>query len=113
MKDFKPINDEELRAILKVLATIKSLNAIQCTSCRYCVEGCPMNIPIPDLFTCYNNKKIWNAWNYIAYYQSLTKDGGTANSCIECGACESTCPQHLPIRSLLKDVSKDFDNKDW
>ena len=113
MKDFKPINDEELRAILKVLATIKSLNAIQCTSCRYCVDGCPMNIPIPDLFTCYNNKKIWNAWNYIAYYQSLTKDGGTANSCIECGACESTCPQHLPIRSLLKDVSKEFDNKDW
>ena len=112
MKDFKPINNTELRAILEVLETIKSLGAIQCTSCRYCVDGCPMGIKIPDLFTCYNGKKIWNAWNYNSYYRTLTKDGSSPTTCIECGACESSCPQHLPIRELLKEVSATFEKKE-
>lgn len=113
MKNFEPINAKELEAINKVLEIVKEQGTIQCTACRYCVDGCPMNIPIPDLFTCMNGKKIWNAWNYIAYYQSLTKNGGKAGTCIECGACEESCPQHLPIRELLKETAKDFDNIDW
>lgn len=113
MKDFKPLNSEELEAIYKVLDIVKEQGTIQCTACRYCVDGCPMNIPIPDLFACMNGKKIWNAWNYISYYKSLTKEGGAPSSCIECGACEESCPQHLPIRELLKETSKEFDNIDW
>jgi predicted aldo/keto reductase-like oxidoreductase len=72
-----------------------------------------MNIPIPDLFACMNGKKMWNAWNYTAHYKSLTKEGGAANTCIECGACEEICPQHLSIRELLKETSQAFDNIDW
>ena len=113
MKDFEPIDAKEYEAILKVLEIIKEQGTIQCTSCRYCVDGCPMGIPIPDLFTCMNGKKIWNAWNYVAYYQSLTQNGGKAGTCIECGACEGVCPQHLPIRDLLKETAKEFDNTDW
>jgi predicted aldo/keto reductase-like oxidoreductase len=60
-----------------------------------------------------NGKKMWNAWNYTAHYKSLTEEGGAANTCIECGACEEICPQHLPIRELLKETSKAFDNIDW
>ena len=113
MKDFKPLNEQEFEAIDKVLKIVKEQGTIQCTSCRYCIDGCPMGIQIPDLFTCMNGKKIWNAWNYIAYYKSITKDGGKSGDCIECGACESACPQHLPIRELLKEVSKEFDNIKW
>lgn len=113
MKNFEPLNNAEFEAILKVLEIVKEQGTIQCTACRYCVDGCPMSISIPDLFTCMNGKKIWNAWNYIAYYKSLTKESGAANTCIECGACEGVCPQHLPIRELLKEVSKEFDNIDW
>ena len=112
MKDFKPISNEELRAILEALETIKSLGAVQCTACRYCVEGCPAGIPIPDLFACYNGKKIWNAWNYSSHYRSLTKQYASPTACIECGACEDICPQHLPIRDLLKDVADEFEKKD-
>ena len=111
MKDFKPLTNEEFEAIYKVLEIVKKQGAIQCTACRYCVEGCPMGIKIPDLFTCMNGKKIWNAWNYGSYYRSLTKDSGAPETCIECGACEESCPQHLPIRDLLKEVSKEFEKK--
>ncbi|MBR2255652.1 MAG: 4Fe-4S dicluster domain-containing protein, partial [Candidatus Methanomethylophilaceae archaeon] len=34
---------------------------------------------------------------------------GKASDCIGCGGCEDVCPQHLPIRELLSDVSKVFD----
>ena len=112
MKDFKPITNEELRAILSVLDTVKSLGSIQCTACRYCVEGCPVGVAIPELFACYNGKKIWNAWNYGAHFRTLEKQNAGPSACLECGACEDVCPQHLPIRDLLKDVAKEFEKKE-
>ena len=44
------------------------------------------------------------------YYQNIsTREGTRAKNCMECGACEGICPQHLSIRELLKDVSATFD----
>jgi len=40
-----------------------------------------------------------------------TKQGGRASDCIKCGKCEKICPQHLPVRELLVDVAKAFDNR--
>lgn len=112
MKNFEPINAKELEAINKVLEIVQEQGTIQCTACRYCVDGCPMGIQIPDLFACANGRKIWDAWTYGLYYRSLTKNGGSPTSCIECGACEDSCPQHLPIRELLKEVANEFEKKE-
>ena len=109
MKDFKPINKEEQEAIDKVVKILKELGGIPCTACRYCVEGCPMKISIPDLFACYNAKKQFNDWNSSMYYEKHTKENGKASACIKCGACERVCPQHLPIRKLLEDVKETFE----
>ena len=68
-----------------------------------------MQIPIPDLFACMNTKKQFNNWNADYYYEIHTKNGGKAKDCVQCGACEGICPQHLQIRELLKEVSKEFD----
>ena len=111
MKDFKPLNDKEMDAIAKVCEIFRSQNLIPCTACRYCVDGCPMSIQIPDLFACLNAKKAWNNWNTDYYYGIHTKTNGKAGDCIECGQCEDVCPQHLNIRELLKDVSAEFDKK--
>lgn len=50
MSDFKPLNDTELAAVNRVQAVFKSNHLIPCTSCRYCTDGCPKHIAIPDLF---------------------------------------------------------------
>lgn len=48
--------------------------------------------------------------NQDYYYGNiLTRDHGKASDCLECGKCEKICPQHLPIRTLLKDVAKEFE----
>ena len=109
MKKFVPINKEEQKAIDKVVKILKEVGGIPCTACRYCTEGCPMKISIPDLFACYNAKKQFNDWNSSMYYGVHTRENGKASECIKCGMCESVCPQHLPIRELLEEVSKTFE----
>lgn len=112
MKEFKPLSDEEQEAVEKVCNIFRPKGMIQCTACRYCVEGCPKQISIPDLFSCYNSKKIFNDWNSEYYYKEVhTVDKGKASDCIKCGKCEKICPQHLPIRDLLVDVAKEFEKE--
>jgi len=110
MKDFVPLNDAEHAAIEKVKEILYQKYMIPCTGCRYCVEGCPMNIPIPSLFRVYSNYKAYNNPNMRNEYNQYTAEKGKASSCIECGACEDSCPQHLEIRSLLKTVAEAFEN---
>ena len=109
MKNFSPLNEDENNAIKKVVKILRDNEGIACTSCRYCVEGCPRKISIPDLFTCYNAKKKFNDWNSDMYYEVHTRENGKASDCIKCGMCEKVCPQHLPIRDLLEKVKDVFE----
>lgn len=109
MKDFKPLNDAELQAVRNVCAEFRKMNSIPCTACRYCIDGCPKKISIPDLFACMNTKSIYRDWNADFYYGIHTKSGGKASDCIKCGKCEKACPQHLQIRELLVNVAKEFE----
>ena len=63
------------------------------------MEGCPAGINIPVAFAYYNEKDRQG-------YQALS---AKASACVECGACEKICPQHLEIRELLKKVAKKFE----
>ncbi len=110
MKDFQPLNEKELEAVKKVCKVFKDINLIKCTSCRYCTAGCPKQIRIPDMFSCYNAKTVFGDWNQDMYYETVcTAHNAKASECIKCGRCEKECPQHLPIRELLEKVAKEFE----
>ncbi len=109
MKDFKPLSESEQATIKKAQAIIDSIENIPCTACKYCVEGCPMNIPIPDIFAARNKQMIWGKMEEGQKdYENKTKETGKASDCIQCGQCEGACPQGLQIISLLQKASEVF-----
>lgn len=109
MKEFKPLNEEEQSAVKRVVEELKKLPTIACTKCRYCVEGCPKKIAIPDLFDDYNMTVQFGVNDSTKRsYGWHTAEHGKADDCIRCGKCEGQCPQHLEIRNLLEQVAKTF-----
>lgn len=106
MKDFKPLSKEEFEAVDKVKEIIIEESTIPCTSCRYCVDGCPKNILIPDIFEAYNVTK--KGENGKEKYKNAVENHGKADDCIMCGKCENACPQFIDIRKFLKESAKMF-----
>ena len=111
MKDFQPLSEQEHEAVKKVVEVFHSINTIPCTNCRYCVEenSCPMDIHIPDFFRVYNNHLLYHEDSDQKRYEDIASRGSRAADCVQCGMCEAVCPQHLPIRDLLIEVSAHFD----
>ncbi len=104
MKDFVPLSDAEQEAISQVRTLYQAQHKIPCTGCRYCVDGCPAGIRIPELFACLNEKRAGEGEPEKTYAGFENK----ADACLECGQCEKECPQNLQIRQLLKEVDKAF-----
>jgi len=106
MKEFQPLNDDEQKIIQQAQRIMGNSATIPCTACHYCTEGCPKQIPIPDIFAAMN-KQLGNGQIEEARkaYQLAAAKGHMASDCIECRQCEGACPQHLPITKYLKDAA--------
>lgn len=112
MENFQPLNDSEKATVQKVVDILNSLPTIPCTACKYCVDGCPQKINIPGVFKAMNDRTLYN--NLVASqnaYDNATKEGGKAGDCIQCGACEAHCPQHIEIIETLKQAAETFTKK--
>ena len=103
MKDFQPLSEAETEVIAKAQTALNKDQAIACTACHYCTKGCPMGIPIPEIFTVYNRRKGSPHFRTVREYNNVTQGKGKASECIQCGQCEAVCPQHLPIIRLLEE----------
>lgn len=100
---------DELALIENVKKAYKDRTKIGCTGCRYCMP-CPMGVAIPSIFAAWNEWSLYNAnpkenWGFNEF---VLKQGGDIDKCVECGACEKACPQHLQIRAKLKEAWQDM-----
>lgn len=108
------LTEKELQCIDGVKAALREKIKVGCTGCGYCMP-CPAGVNIPVCFSYYNDLSVYGDWKMVGrHYMGMLggMDGGKpsyASLCVDCGKCEKHCPQNLPIRQHLKEVSKEME----
>lgn len=98
------MTDEELALVAKVKELYESKIKVACTRCNYCMP-CPSEVSIPGIFGLYNDASMFETVEeYANHYKNLIKKGKDASKCVECGSCESVCPQNINIIEKLKEA---------
>ncbi|SCG83281.1 hypothetical protein DW1_1711 [Proteiniborus sp. DW1] len=98
------LEDSEIKLINDIKEIYNSRNKVGCTGCKYCVP-CPNKVAIPNIFEIYNNYFVYEATDAgINSYAKMKESGIDSSNCIECGQCESLCPQNLEIIRHLKEA---------
>lgn len=109
--DFEPLSEDEKRVVDEVRGIMLGIRQIGCTACKYCCDGCPMKISIPDVFRVVNTMALYQEdFRPRSFYRGLVSAGsGRAADCVACGQCEGVCPQHLPIIQLMREAAEKLD----
>lgn len=100
--------EEDFELIEKIKQEINANIKVGCTGCGYCMP-CPKGVDIPTAFRCYNHMYTENKSSGRMEYLQITalqKNMSDIKHCVECGKCESHCPQHIAIRQKLKEAGK-------
>ena len=106
MRHFMPLSEEERQIIYSAQVALNEDKSIACTACRYCIDGCPMGIPIPDMIAIKNKHALDRDTQRAKKAYEITVDGkGKASECLYCGGCERACPQHLPIPKIMRECA--------
>ena len=97
-----PLSGEE-QALLQTIAE-KLKNAVPCTACRYCCDGCPAKLDIPLLLSIYNDLRCDAGGSVIATMRVEALEHQPAE-CVNCGQCTAACPQNIDVPAALADLA--------
>jgi uncharacterized protein len=103
------LSQSEIDTINISMAENKKLEGLYCTGCNYCMP-CPYGVNIPLNFQLMNYHRIYSLTDYArGEYKNIGKvdwmKGEKASACVECGECETKCPQKIEIRKQLKETA--------
>ncbi len=101
--EFKPLSDKASAVLLEIAEGRK--DSVPCTGCRYCVDGCPMGLNIPEFISMYNEFRVATSINVSQKIEILPEDK-KPSACISCGACTHICPQNIDIPACLAEFSE-------
>ena len=101
----REITESDEKMLKAVVRAINHKMKVGCTGCGYCMP-CPQNINISGTFSAYNTHSANNKFLGFKEYLRATAFSGSApaSQCINCGKCESHCPQSIEIRKELKNA---------
>lgn len=102
----KPLTSDEMKIIDDLAKSMINPKIQPCTSCRYCASHCPNEIDIPLMISLYNEAMVTGAdWRQMMALNAIPKEKWPG-ACVECGSCQSVCPQSLNIPQIMKDLAK-------
>lgn len=104
MADFAPLTEAEQNLVKQITDVLNRTIKVPCTSCKYCLEECPISVNIPDYFGLLNLHAVTGQKTNM-YYQRYSMNHAKASECLKCGKCERICPQHIAIRSFLEEFA--------
>ena len=105
-EESKPLNEEEMKAILEIADEMLKGNTLPCTACRYCTAHCPKGIDIPKILSLYN-EHVFTGGGFIApMVISALPDDKKPSACVGCKSCEAVCPQQLKIAEAMSNFTK-------
>ena len=94
-------------------AADKMKNSIPCTACRYCCDGCPQQLDIPDLLHKYNQLRTGSGSTIKMQLDAMARDKWP-HACLGCSACAAVCPQKIAIPDELAAFAAELDKlPDW
>lgn len=99
---YKSLSAEEQEILLNIAEGMK--DSIPCTACRYCCDGCPMELDIPLLLADYNEIRFSPAFNVAMHIESLPEEK-RPSSCISCGRCAEICPQSIDVPLAMQEFT--------
>ena len=110
LRDMPPLTDGEFTALMEAAECIRSVTAVGCTGCGYCMDGCPQRISIPACFALYNEyrRSPGEKWKLEHAYAELPNHAG---DCVGCGACAQICPQKLDVPGHLRELARVFEQE--
>ena len=100
--DSRPLNENETAVLMEIAEGLK--NAVPCTACRYCCDGCPQGLDIPMLLALYNDYRFATNFTVTMAVEALPTDKAPA-ACIACGKCAKVCPQNIDIPVAMQDFA--------
>ena len=107
----RPLTEAEAAALLELAEGMK--DAVPCTACRYCCDGCPMGLDIPAMIAACNEARFALSSNVRMRFDALPEDKRPA-ACIACGKCSRTCPQGIDVPAVLKELAQAMEKiPDW
>ena len=99
----QPLNQEEIDLLLQMAEEMK--NVIPCTGCRYCCDGCPMELDIPAMMSICSDIRFAPVVNSVMMLEALPEEK-KPSACIACGKCTQVCPQHIDIPAVMKELAQ-------
>ena len=109
LKGLSPLSQAEIDTLAAARAKLAELIAVPCTGCHYCMEECPVSMPIAGIMECLNRDALYGLEKGKDNYGFATREGVKASDCIQCGQCEAACPQHIDIIDQLQSAAERFE----